>query len=76
MVRMLNFFCVALAGLACLALYHISEQTRVARVELSSVERQITGEHAAMKLCANNSCTVRPSQGPMPTTTDRSASGG
>ena len=29
-----------------------------------------------MKLCANSSCTVRPSHGPMPTTIDRSASGG
>ena len=34
------------------------------------------GEQAAMKLCANNSCTVRPSHGPEPTTMDRSASGG
>ena len=29
-----------------------------------------------MKLCANNSCTVSPSHGPVPTTIDRSASGG
>ena len=29
-----------------------------------------------MKLCANNSCTVKPSHGPEPTTMERSASGG
>ena len=32
MVRVLNFFCVALMGLSILALYHVSEKTRVARV--------------------------------------------
>ncbi len=30
MIRLLNFCCVALTALACLALYHVSEQTRVA----------------------------------------------
>ncbi len=41
MIRVLNFFCVALVGLSCLALYHVSEQTRVARMQLSQVNRQI-----------------------------------
>lgn len=50
MIRVLNFCCFAITAFACLALYHISEQTRVARVQLSSVERQISGEHAAMKV--------------------------
>jgi cell division protein FtsL len=50
MVRVLNFCCFAITAFACLALYHISEQTRVARVQLTAVERQITGEHAAMKV--------------------------
>lgn len=48
MVRMLNFFCVALAGLACLALYRVSEQTRVANAELAKVDRQIAIEHNAL----------------------------
>ena len=42
MVRVLNFFCVAFMGLAILALYHVSEATRVARVELDRVTGQIT----------------------------------
>src|ERR1700685_4598491 len=50
MIRVLNFCCFAVTAFACLALYHTSEQTRVARVQLSSVERQISGEHAAMKV--------------------------
>ena len=41
MVRVLNFFCVAFMGLAILALYHVSEATRVARVELDWATRQI-----------------------------------
>jgi cell division protein FtsL len=41
MVRVLNFFCVAFMGLAILALYHVSEATRVARVELSQVNHKI-----------------------------------
>ena len=42
MVRVLNFFCVALMGFAILALYHVSEATRVARVELDRTSRQIS----------------------------------
>jgi hypothetical protein len=48
MVRMLNFFCVALAGLACLALYRVSEQTRVAHAELRKIDRQIVVERNAL----------------------------
>jgi|GEM_PF-513514 len=44
MIRILNFVCVIVAGLSCLALYHVSERTRVARVELSHVHRQIAHE--------------------------------
>ncbi|HEY5237434.1 MAG TPA: hypothetical protein VIJ62_03565 [Rhizomicrobium sp.] len=50
MIRVLNFFCVALAGLCCLALYHVSEQTRVARMQLSNVTHQITAEHETMSV--------------------------
>ncbi|HEY0265529.1 MAG TPA: hypothetical protein VGC16_02180 [Rhizomicrobium sp.] len=46
MVRILNFFCVALMGFSILALYHVSEKTRVAHMELSQVQRQIAQEHA------------------------------
>ncbi|HEY1708806.1 MAG TPA: hypothetical protein VGG10_11125 [Rhizomicrobium sp.] len=48
MVRMLNFFCVALAGLACLALYRVSEQTRVANAQLTHIRHNITVERSAL----------------------------
>jgi len=41
MIRVLNFFCVALMGLSILALYHVSERTRVAQMSLSKVNHQI-----------------------------------
>ncbi len=50
MIRVMNFFCFALSALACLALYHVSEQARVARVHLSAVERQIAGEQSDMSV--------------------------
>lgn len=50
MLRIVNFFCVALAGLSCLALYHVSEETRVARVELAHVDRQIRQERGLMNV--------------------------
>jgi len=46
MVRVLNFFCVALMGLSILALYHVSEKTRVAHMELNQAVRQIAQERA------------------------------
>ena len=48
MVRILNFFCVALMGLSILALYHVSEKTRVAHMQLSQVNSQIAQEHGAI----------------------------
>jgi cell division protein FtsL len=44
MIRVLNFFCVALMGLSILALYHVSEQTRLAHVALNSTNVQIAKE--------------------------------
>jgi cell division protein FtsL len=41
MVRVLNFFCVALMGLSILALYHVSESTRVAHVRLDRMNQHI-----------------------------------
>jgi cell division protein FtsL len=46
MVRILNFFCVALMGLSILALYHVSEKARVAHMELNQTMRQIAQEKA------------------------------
>jgi len=48
MVRILNFFCVALMGFSILALYHVSEKTRVAHMELNRVNTQIAQEHGTI----------------------------
>jgi len=50
MIRVVNFFCIALSALACLALYQVSEQTRVAHVKLAHVEQQIAAEQSAMSV--------------------------
>lgn len=48
MIRLVNFLCVALLGLVILANYHVSEQTRLARVELNGVDRKISEEKSAV----------------------------
>jgi cell division protein FtsL len=48
MIRILNFFCVALMGFAILALYHVSEKTRVAHMQLGQVTTQIARERGAI----------------------------
>jgi cell division protein FtsL len=48
--RVLNFFFVGLAALSCLALYRVSENTRVANMELTSVNRQIAQEKSTMNV--------------------------
>jgi cell division protein FtsL len=48
MVRILNFFCVALMGFTILALYHVSEKARVAHVQLNQIGAQIAKEHSAI----------------------------
>jgi cell division protein FtsL len=50
MIRIINFFCVAFMGLAILGLYHVAEATRVARVELSHVSRQIQDTHGQISV--------------------------
>lgn len=50
MIRVLNFFCFALTALACLALYHVSEKTRVARIALHTTQQQIASEQETMKV--------------------------
>ena len=44
MIRVINFFCFAVAAFSCLALYHVSEQTRVARAELRAAQGGIARE--------------------------------
>ena len=48
MVRILNFFCVALMGFSILALYHVSEKTRVAHVQSSQVTSRIAQERSSI----------------------------
>jgi hypothetical protein len=48
MVRVLNFFCVALMGFTILALYHVSEKTRVAHMELARANAGIARERSTI----------------------------
>ena len=48
MVRILNFVCVAMMGLTILALYHVSEKTRVAHMDLARVNAGIVQERSAI----------------------------
>jgi hypothetical protein len=41
MIRVVSTFCVGLMGFSILSLYHISEQTRIARQELTNTEKSI-----------------------------------
>lgn len=50
MVRILNFACFAVVALSCLGLYHVSEATRMARIRLATVDKQISDDAAAMKV--------------------------
>ncbi|GAA0566246.1 cell division protein FtsL [Rhizomicrobium electricum] len=44
MIRVVSTFCVGLMGFACIANYHVSEQTRIARQELTRTDKQIQAE--------------------------------
>ncbi|MCX7281588.1 MAG: hypothetical protein NTX21_08555 [Alphaproteobacteria bacterium] len=48
MVRILNFFCLALMAFTILALYRVSEKTRVAHMELNQVKSQIARERGTI----------------------------
>ncbi|HEY5338805.1 MAG TPA: hypothetical protein VIJ85_11410 [Rhizomicrobium sp.] len=50
LVRVLNTVFVGAAALSCLALYHVSENTRTANAALSSVNRQIVLEHSRVSV--------------------------
>lgn len=48
--RVLNFFFVGLAALSCLALYRVSENTRVANMQLTAINHQIAQEKSTMNV--------------------------
>jgi len=48
MIRVVNFVCVAVCGLTCLALYQVSDQTRVTRGQAAAMDRQIATEEQSI----------------------------
>lgn len=50
MIRILNFFCFAFVALSCLALYQVSEKTRLAEVSLNETNHAIAAQHSAMSV--------------------------
>jgi hypothetical protein len=50
MIRIVSFLCVGLMAMTILALYHISEQTRVARVDLRDTEKRIAMEETQISI--------------------------
>jgi len=48
MIRVVNFVCFTVCGLACLALYHVSDETRVAQGQVAAVNRQIAVEQQSV----------------------------
>jgi hypothetical protein len=50
MIRVLNFFCVALMGLSILALYNVSERTRLAGVDLHKANQQVAQERTRISV--------------------------
>jgi hypothetical protein len=50
MIRVVSTFCVGLMGFTILSLYHISEQTRIARQDLANTEKHITAERVQISV--------------------------
>jgi hypothetical protein len=50
MVRVLNFLCVVLTAFSCLALNHVSDQTRVAQAQLNRTKVLIAAESDTMTI--------------------------
>lgn len=50
MIRVLNFLCVVLTAFACLALNHVSDQTRVAEAQLNRTKTQIVAAADTLKI--------------------------
>ena len=68
MIRVLNFFCVALMGLAILALYHVSEKTRVAQHAAGPRSTARSPTPAAPSACWRPNGSVSPVAGAHPAT--------
>jgi hypothetical protein len=50
MIRVLNFFCIVVTAFVCLALNHVSDQTRVANAELKRTRIDISAAADRLKL--------------------------
>jgi cell division protein FtsL len=50
MIRVVSTFCVGLMGFTILTLYHVSEQTRIARQDLAHAEKQIGVEQTQISV--------------------------
>jgi hypothetical protein len=50
MIRIMSTFCVALMGFTILTLYHVSEQTRIARQDLAGTEKRIAAEQVQISV--------------------------
>lgn len=50
MTRVLNFCCIVITALACLALNHVSDQTRVADAQLQRTDVEISAANDSLKL--------------------------
>ena len=50
MIRVVSTFCVGLMGFTILTLYHVSEQTRIARQDLTHSEKQIQVEQTQISV--------------------------
>ncbi|HEY5048379.1 MAG TPA: hypothetical protein VII49_10185 [Rhizomicrobium sp.] len=50
MIRVLNFFCVAVTAFTCLALNHVSDQTRVAQARLHRTQVEFSAAADSLKI--------------------------
>ncbi len=50
MIRVVSTFCVGLMGFTILTLYHVSEQTRIARQDLVQAQNQIQTEQSQISV--------------------------
>ncbi len=50
MIRVVSTFCVGLMGFTILTLYHVSEQTRIARQDLAHAQKQIQAEQTQISV--------------------------
>jgi len=50
MIRILNFALIVVTGLACIGLYRIAEEARIAQTDLRKVEAEINAEENAIAI--------------------------